>query len=267
MTNNNAPIGIFDSGLGGLTVLNELKQVLPNESFIYFGDTAHLPYGNKSSESIINYSEQIIKFLLSHNVKCIIIACNTASAIALIQLIGKFSIPIIDVISPIVSLIENNSDLNSLGIIGTSNTIESNSYTKRLLNINNKLNIYTKACPLFVPIIEEGMQNHKIAAMATEEYLEDIIAQNIDALILACTHYPMIIKTIKNYIPSKVQIIDSAKITANYVKDKLNAHKLLSHTTEQSLKFYVSDKPNRFYKTASEFLNINLDNLEKVTLI
>ena len=234
--------------------------------FIYFGDNAHLPYGNKSAESIIDYSQQIVKFLLSNNVKCIIIACNTVSAIALNQLTMKFSIPIIDVISPIISLIKNNVDLKSLGIIGTSNTIASNSYSKRLLNINQKLNIYTKACPLFVPIIEEGMQNHKVASIITEEYLKDIIVHNIDALILACTHYPMIINTIKNYIPNKIQIIDSAKITAHYVKDKLHDNNLLSNTTNQQLKFYVSDKPNQFYKTASEFLNIDLENLEKVIL-
>ena len=267
MTNNNSPIGVFDSGLGGLTVLNELKKVLPNESFIYFGDNAHLPYGNKSAESIIDYSQQIVAFLLSHNVKCIVIACNTASAIALNQLTIKFSIPIIDVISPIVALIKNNKDLKSLGIIGTTNTIQSNSYTNRLLAINNNLNIHTKACPLFVPIIEEGMQNHKVASIITEEYLQDIIVHNLDALILACTHYPMIISTIKKHIPKKIKIIDSAKITANYVKNQLSGNDLLSNTIDQKLKFYVSDKPHTFYKKASEFLNINLDNLEKVTLI
>ena len=157
MKKNHLPIGIFDSGLGGLTVLKALQKEFPNESFIYIGDTAHLPYGNKSKNAIINYSEQISKYLVDQGVKLIIVACNTASSVALKSLKLKFDIPIIDVITPIKNTIIQREKISRIGVIGTSNTIESNSYYKTIKDIDQNLQIFQQACPLFVPIIEEGL--------------------------------------------------------------------------------------------------------------
>ena len=195
--NKNLPIGVFDSGLGGLTVLKALQKKLPNESFIYIGDTAHVPYGNKSKSSIIHYSTTLSNFLINtYNVKMIIVACNTASAIAITTLQNLFPIPVLDVINPMTKILSKHKTLQRIGIIGTYNTIQSKSYNKLLRNINPKLQISSQACPLFVPIIEEGLENHPIAKLMIHDYLSPLIGNDIEALILGCTHYPILKKTI-----------------------------------------------------------------------
>ena len=174
MKSNNYPIGVFDSGLGGLTVLKALKKELPNESFIYFGDTAHVPYGNKSKTSILHYSNKIIQFLQRQNVKLIIVACNTVSSTVLKQLIEEAKVPVLDVITPIFYLMKQVQDISNIGIIGTRNTIQSKAYQKIILASNVNINIYTQECPLFVPLIEEGLQNHQVAQLIASEYLEPL---------------------------------------------------------------------------------------------
>ena len=193
--NKNRPIGVFDSGLGGLTVLKALQKKLPGESFIYIGDTAHVPYGNKSETSIINYATTLSAFLVDmYKVKMIIIACNTASAIAVKPLKGHFKAPVLDVITPMKNFLLQYQNIQRIGVIGTYNTIQSKSYDKLLLTINADLQIFSQTCPLFVPIIEEGLETHQIAKLISKEYLDPLIQQNIQALILGCTHYPIMKK-------------------------------------------------------------------------
>ena len=266
---NHLPIGIFDSGLGGLTVLKALKTLLPNESFIYIGDTAHVPYGNKSKDAILRYSEQITKFLISNNVKLIVVACNTASSIVISELQSQFTIPIIDVITPLQTTLANykHHGIKKIGVIGTYNTIKSKAYNKVLLNYNNKLIIISKECPLFVPIIEEGLQNHKIAHTACKEYLSGFNDAKIDCLVLGCTHYPIMAETIQKVLCKNIKIIDSAQTTAQYVHLFLNNESLSNMRTSISkTQIFVTDKALHFKKFAENILsNSNLD-IIKITI-
>lgn len=267
MKNNNHPIGIFDSGLGGLTVLKELKMILPNESFIYFGDTAHLPYGAKSKETIIKYSHQICKFLIKKKVKLIIVACNTASALAIETLEKYINIPIINVIDPCIQHAIKTTKKKSIGIIGTQATINSKAYDIKLNQLNNDLDITTQACPLFVPIIEEGLTNHQITKNICELYLNKQKFSEIDVLILGCTHYPLLIETIKKHISKKIIIIDSANIVAIFVKKFLHNNKLrISNKNQQYIKYFLTDKSIQFNKLASIFLKEDSLKIEFIKL-
>ena len=257
MNNNaNQHIGIFDSGLGGLTVLKELKQKMPNEKFIYFGDTAHVPYGNKSSETIIKYVLKIIQFLKQKKIKLIIVACNTASSVALENIKDSTDIPVVDVISPSIRAACALTDVKTIGIIGTEATINSRSYYKKIKEHDKNIKIIDKTCSLFVPLIEEGLFNHNIASKIVQMYFDKNFCHQIDTLILGCTHYPMIKNTILNHIDSTIRIIDSAQITANYVKEyltKLSIHNKTVHSTLYN-EYYVSDQMARFNEIANMFL-------------
>ena len=267
MKNNNRPIGIFDSGLGGLTVLRELTDILSNESFIYFGDTAHLPYGTKSKETIIEYSNQICDFLVKQKVKLIIVACNTASALAIEVLEKYISIPIINVIDPCIYHAIQTTKKQSIGIIGTKATISSRAYEIKLNQLNNNLNIITQACPLFVPIIEEGLANHKITNDLCKLYLNKKKFSTIDVLILGCTHYPLLINTIKKYISKHIVVINSTNIIAIYVKNFLNENMLNTSTkNEKYIKYFLTDKSIQFNKLASIFLKENSLDIEYIKL-
>ena len=256
--NKNLPIGIFDSGLGGLTVLKALQKRLPNESFIYIGDTAHVPYGNKSKSSIIHYSTTLSTFLINtYNVKMIIVACNTASAIAIKALQSLFPVPILDVINPMTKLLSKHKTLQRIGIIGTHNTIQSQSYNKLLLKINPTLQISSQACPLFVPIIEEGLENHTIAKLMIHEYLSPLIRNDIEALILGCTHYPILKKTINSLIPKEIDVVDSSNILSSYAKQYLNQQKLINNSSNVTTQLLVTDASSHFNQFASKILDNN----------
>ena len=263
--NKNLPIGVFDSGLGGLTVLKALQKKLPNESFIYIGDTAHVPYGNKSKSSIIHYSTTLSNFLINtYNVKMIIVACNTASAIAITTLQNLFPIPILDVINPMAKILSKHKTLQHIGIIGTYNTIQSKSYNKLLRNINPKLQISSQACPLFVPIIEEGLENHPIAKLMIHDYLSPLIENDIEALVLGCTHYPILKKTIYSLIPREVDIIDSSDILSSYAKQYLNQQKLINISSNITTKLLVTDASSHFNQFASKILNDNFCSISTI---
>jgi len=267
--NNHLPIGIFDSGLGGLTVLKALQKLLPHESFIYIGDTAHVPYGNKSKEAVIGYSEKITNFLFSKKVKLIIVACNTVSAVAMKQLRNQLSIPIIDVITPIEFLLKQYkfNEIKKIGIIGTYNTIHSKAYDKVILKYNNKLTILSKACPLFVPIIEEGLQNHIIAKHACKEYLAGFNNQKIDCLILGCTHYPIISETIKSELSKDIKIIDSAHTTAEFILHLLNDLNLLNRSKNNTIiEILVTDLTLGFKKFAQKILQDEKLEVHKISV-
>ena len=264
---NNKPIGIYDSGLGGLTVLKALSVSLPNESFIFFGDTAHVPYGNKSKENIKIFSNAIIKFLLKHSVKMIVVACNTVSAVALADIQKTIHIPIIGVISPLKSYLKLQPNQHKkIGVIGTENTINSQAYSKAIHSYNPKIKIYSIACPLFVPIIEQGLENHRIAHIIAEEYLQPLVHKKLDLLILGCTHYPIIQTTIQSIVPDKTIIIDSATITASEVKKYLSNNNLHTAEIKQNIYVYVSDKPKQFKKNSAKFLGNHILDVQKVDI-
>ena len=262
---DNRPIGIFDSGLGGMTVLKELVHLMPKESFVFFGDTAHVPYGNKSPESIEKFSISIIKFLKTHSVKLIVVACNTASAVVLNKIKKDVDIPIIGVIEPIKFYLQNNKTPHSVGIIGTENTINSRAYDKIILSFSNKIKIYSKSCPLFVPIIEEGLESHRITEIIAREYLQTMINKKINLLILGCTHYPIIKNIIQHILTINVTIVDSAYLVANYVESFLKNNNIVSDNNSK-IKIYVSDQPLQFQEQASKFFGKNIPPVIEVKL-
>ncbi len=244
---SNQPIGIFDSGVGGLTVAKALVEVLPNESIIYFGDTAHLPYGDKSIHTIQGYTKRIVDFLLAKDVKLILNACNSASAAAhemLQEYIGS-KVLLVDVIDPVTEFLSKNYVDKSIGLIATKLTIESSVYHNRLNKLNTKIDLRALATPLFVPIIEEGFSAHQLMDIALAEYLSDPKLSAIEALILGCTHYPVVKNKITDFYQNKVEIIDTSKIVAARVKSLLASKKLLA-TAPVTRNFYVSDYTPNF---------------------
>jgi glutamate racemase len=264
-TNNN-PIGIFDSGFGGLTVMSAINKVLPYENFIYFGDTAHVPYGTKSPNAIIKFSKDITSFLIKNNVKLIVVACNTASALALPVLEKTLKIPVIGVIAPGARAAVDMSKNLRIGIIGTEGTIESKSYPKAIKKLV-KAKIYQQVCPLFVPLVEEGLTDGEITDSIVKKYIKPLLAKNIDTLVLGCTHYPLLRKTLEKNLDKNIVLVDSAKSTALEVKRILEQKFLLaSNRGKKYLKFYVSDNPEKFKKIGRRFFSKNIDNVKKIDL-
>lgn len=263
----NKPIGVFDSGLGGLTAVKELIKVLPNEDIIYFGDTGRVPYGNRSQRTIIKYANDDIAFLNSLDVKMIIVACGTVSSV-INKLGNKLTIPFTGVIEPTAKAAINSTNNGRIGIIGTTATIKSGSYQNELKKLNPNVQIFEQDCPLFVPLVENGFieKNNKAAVLIAQEYLKNIKKANVDTLILGCTHYPIISEIICSVIGKNVNLIDPGKETANSACNMLNGLNLKS--TKASLgthSFYVSDDVYSFSKNASLFLGKNLN--EKVNLV
>ncbi len=254
MSSSDQPIGIFDSGIGGLTVAHKLVEKLPNESLIYFGDTAHLPYGDKSPQAIQTYSEVITDFLLERNCKLIVVACNTASSFAYQHLKDKFQdrVPIINVIDPVVEYLAAQEELKPVGIIGTKGTIKSNAYVEKLHKLKPELDVRALATPLFAPMIEEGFVANQISQTVITQYLKHESMEGIGSLILACTHYPLLKDEISAYFDGKVDVIDSASVVASYVHDRLADLDLLSEQVQEH-HFFVSDYTEQFEKIAKRF--------------
>ena len=226
-----SPIGVFDSGLGGLTVLKHLEKKFPNETFIYFGDTAHLPYGNKSTNTVIRYSDAIINFFLKNKTKAVIIACNTASAVAYPKLSKKYNIPIFNVVQPSVEYSNKISQTREICIIGTQGTINSKAYTKSFLDINSNCTITEIACPLFVPLIEEGWSDSLVAKEVAAIYLTPLKTTQIDTLILGCTHYPIMAKTIQLVIENHIQLIYSGETIGEKLQKYLEKNRTLGYVS------------------------------------
>ncbi len=264
---SNNPIGVFDSGIGGLTVVRELMQILPGENIVYFGDTARVPYGTKSEKTIREFSIQNTKFLLSQNVKAIVIACNTSSAIALNDIQSIANLPVIGVIEPGAVASVGTTKNKRIAVIGTTATISSKAYEKKIKSLEQTIEVYSKACPLFVPIVEEGWFNHKIAYLAAEEYLTELKRYSIDTLVLGCTHYPLLKDTIQKVMGDKVKLIDSGVETARVVKKVLEENDLLNQSDLRPYyKFFVSDLPQQFKKIGEMFLGREIENLIKIDL-
>ena len=244
---NNKAIGIFDSGIGGLTVAKEIHKELSKENIIYFGDTAHLPYGNKSEKSIIDFSIKNVEFLIEKGAKIIVVACNTSTSVAIKFLKKKFNnINIIGVIEPGAKAAIDSTLNNKIGVIGTFRTIKTSAYKNSIVALKKKLNVFEKACPLFVPIIEENFNNKKIIKEIIEEYLNPIVTKKIDTLVLGCTHYPLL----KNYIKKiykQLKIVDSAKETAKEIKQILIKNKLENITNKTGkISIFLNDRSESF---------------------
>ncbi|MBN2214380.1 MAG: glutamate racemase [Bacteroidales bacterium] len=247
------PIGIFDSGVGGLTVAGAIKRLLPDESLIYFGDTAHLPYGDKSKETVTHYSERIAGYLLSQNCKMIVIACNTASANAyesVVKLAADKAI-VVNVIDPVIDHILAVKTKSSIGVIGTKGTINSATYEKKISRRNTELRVVSMATPLFVPMIEEGFIFDDISNAIIRSYLSKDQLKDIDTLILGCTHYPIIKNQIDRFYNFRIDVIDSSKIVAMHVREVLYRNHLNNINNNPSYSFYVSDYTD-FFKTVSK---------------
>ncbi|MGB7604862.1 MAG: glutamate racemase [Lutisporaceae bacterium] len=261
------PIGVFDSGIGGLTVVKEIMEQLPNESIVYFGDTARVPYGTKSKEIVTKYSFQCIKFLLEKKVKAIVVACNTASASSLDAAKQSFDIPFIGVVEPGAITACQATKSNKIGIIGTEGTVSSGAYEKEINIINNDVKIVLKACPLFVPIAEEGWQDTEIANLTAREYLTDLKEKGIDALVMACTHYPLLEKTIAQVMGKDIMLVNPAFETAKSLKHVLNELGIQSKGGRKTeYEFYVSDNPVKFKKVGENFLSKPISHVEKIDI-
>ncbi len=255
------PIGIFDSGVGGLTVAKEIKRLLPNENLIYFGDTKHLPYGEKSPEAIIGYVTKITQFLLDNNCKAIVIACNSATANALKEVLELVDnkVPVIDVINPVAEKVSYEIH-NNVGVIATKATVNSGLYRKSIRKHNRFIKVDELATPLLVPAIEEGFKNHPITHSIIYNYLSNKKLKNIETLILGCTHYPLLIDEIKQYYGNRVRVIDSPNIVANQLKMILEKHHLLNtQNTQPKYQFYLSDLTKNFEKISKKFFGKTID--------
>lgn len=265
--NKSNPIGVFDSGIGGLTVVKSVNTFLPSEKIIYFGDTARVPYGSKSNSTIIEYSVQDAQFLAKKNVKLIIVACNTASSVALDELRNKFDVPIIGMINPGAKAAITATKNKKIGVIGTETTISNKAYSKVINKIDKDIEVLEKACPLFVPLAEEGWINHPATKLIAQEYLAELKKAKIDTLILGCTHYPILKDVIQEVIGENVKLIDSGSAASVEVNEYLEGRgiKNYQHNIGRH-EFYVSDVPKKFNEIANRFLGKELEHLEKVDL-
>lgn len=254
------PIGVFDSGIGGLTVLREITRLLPDENTIYLGDTARVPYGSKSRETIQRYSREVAGFLVNHDIKMLVTACNTASAYALAELKKALAIPVIGVIEPGAKAAVKATRLNRIGVIGTEGTIRSGAYTGAIKALNPAVSTFTKACPLFVPLVEEGWAGDEVTGMVAGRYLDEFKISGIDTLVLGCTHYPLLKETIARVMGDGVTLIDSAESTAEEVKRVLLDLGLLNRGGRKGAhRFFVTDSPERFIAVGRRFFGEGLD--------
>lgn len=261
----NSAIGVFDSGIGGLTVYKALKEKLPNEKVIYLGDTARLPYGTKSAETIIKFSDGNALFLLTKSVKIIVVACNSASSYALPYLQDKFDIPVLGVIEPGAEAAVKFSK-TKIGVIGTEATIKSGAYEKAIIEKKPAARVLSKACPLLVPLVEEGWIDHKVTRLVIEEYLLPLKDQGIDTLVLGCTHYPVLKEVMANVLGDEIRLIDSAMTTAEKVYLLLKSLGWIVKTRNQEDdEFYVTDFPDRFKKIGEIFLNKKIERVTTAT--
>ncbi|MCM8796508.1 MAG: glutamate racemase [Candidatus Omnitrophica bacterium] len=257
-------IGVFDSGVGGLTVTRELIAQLPNEDIVYFGDTARVPYGIKSKETVIRFTIENILFLLKQNVKLICVACNTASSCALPVLKKNFRVPLVGVISPGAREAVYATRNKRIGVIGTKGTIKSRTYETEIRQLDPEIKITAVACPLFVPLVEEGWLEGGVVEEVARRYLEPLKKAKVDTLILGCTHYPLLKPIIRRIMGKEVTLIDSAKQVAIEVKKILDQEGLLNKNGRPQHRFYVSDNPEWFSGLAKRFLGRPVKNIKKV---
>ncbi len=260
-------IGIFDSGIGGLTVLKELVRAMPQEDTVYLGDTARVPYGAKSPETVTRYSVEIASFLVKREIKLLVVACNTASAVSLETLQERFPIPIVGVIDPGARRAAAVTRNGKVGVIGTEATIKSSAYTRAIKRMNPAIEVITRACPLFVPLAEEGWTSNEVARLTAQSYLEELKESGVDTLVLGCTHYPLLKEIIAQVMGEKVRLVDSAEETARTVADILRSRELLRPAAEKgNHHYYVTDVPAGFIRVGNRFLGGKLEDVHQVNL-
>lgn len=261
------PIGIFDSGLGGLTVAKEIFRLLPNEDVIYFGDTGRYPYGPRSEDIIVEFSRQNTRFLLEQGVKMIVVACNTASALALSVIEQDCDVDMLGVTKPGALSAVKATRNGKIGVIGTTGTVSSDIYAKEIGELDSKIKVFSLACPLFVHLVEEGYLNKPASKLIAEDYLAPFRTNGVDTLVLGCTHYPLLKNVIREVLGDKVVLIDSAEETAQAVYQHLmNTDILREKTTDVLHKFYVSDLPDRFHQVARHFLGDKITNVIRIDI-
>jgi glutamate racemase len=267
MLNNKKPLGVFDSGVGGLTVVKALKKILPNEDIIYFGDTARVPYGTKSPTTITQFAMQNTKFLVDRNVKMIIVACHSVSSVCLDDLKKTFDLPIIGVIEPGAKAAVKATKNKRIGVIGTQATILSGAYERAIKGLCKEIEIVAKATPLFVPLAEEGWITNPITYQIAKTYLAPMIEENTDTLLLGCTHYPLLKTMISKVFRNKVKIVDASLETALEAKTILENYNLSnSSKKKQTMRFYLSDLTPNFSEIGRRFLGSNLDEVFRASL-
>ncbi|HZM89362.1 MAG TPA: glutamate racemase [Blastocatellia bacterium] len=264
---DSAPIGIFDSGVGGLTVFRAIERRLPNESLIYLGDTARIPYGVRSAATIERYSLECATFVQSKGVKAIVIACNTASALAASYLRDKCSVPVLGVIRPGSRRAVEQTRTGHIGVIATEATVASGAYEKAMLAIRSGIEVTSRACPLFVPLAEEGWLNHPVTYQVAEEYLAELRSSRVDTLVLGCTHYPILRPVIERTLGDQVKYVDSGEAVAERLAEMLADDRLACEPGQpRAEEFYVTDSPERFRRVAERFLGRLLESVETVKL-
>ncbi len=266
MNNPQRPIGVFDSGVGGLTVLRALVHLLPRESFIYVGDTARVPYGSKSPEAVRRFSLEIARFFRRKGVKMMVTACNTASALALPDLRAFMPVPVIGVIEPGARAALASTRTGRVGIIGTEATIRSQAYDQALKRLDKSVRVFSRACPLFVPLVEEGWLSHDVTRRVARLYLKPLLKHKIDALVLGCTHYPLLKSTLRHGT-GRVELIDSAEETAKAVRSRLEQEGLLLHGRRKGrVSYFSSDDPDKFARLGSRFVGWDIKKVRRIRL-
>ncbi len=267
---NHAPIGVFDSGVGGLTVAREIMRQIPDERIVYFGDTARVPYGSKSPNTIIRYSRQIIRFLRTKNVKAIVVACNTASAFALETIKPELDIPIIGVVKPGAKVAAQTTQNGKIGVIGTEGTIRSEIYTKTIHRENKNAQVMGRACPLFVPLVEEGWIKDPVTVAVAERYLQPFKESDIDTLILGCTHYPLLRSTVREIMGEGVNLVNPAYETAVELRRLLSEQGIANDGKtkdgEEKYQFYVSDATEKFMQFANSILPYDIEQTQLIPI-
>ena len=264
MTSTESAIGVFDSGIGGLTVLQRIMEALPRENTVYLGDTARAPYGTKSVETVMRYSFENSEFLVEKGVKIVVVACNTSTAIALEALRDNLSVPVVGVIEPGVRKAIKTTRNNKVGIIGTEATIQSGAYTKALKAARPEVEVYSRACPVLVPLVEEGWTENAVVEMTVRIYLESLKQSGIDTLILGCTHYPLLKKAIRKFMSASVRLVDSAEETAEEVGSLLHKRSLAKKNGKGVHSFFVTDAPDRFIKVGRRFLGEKVESAVRI---
>ena len=260
-----SPIGVFDSGVGGLTVVRALQRHLPSERILYFGDTARVPYGVKSVETVNQFALQITDFLLAQQVKLLIIACNTMAAVAADAIRQRSPVPVLDVIEAGAAVAATTTRNRQIGVIGTLTTVASRAYDHAIHALRPDITIHSQACPLFVPLVEEGWLDHAVTRLTAAEYLNPLLTRNIDTLVLGCTHYPLLSPLLRQVAGEQVRLVDSAETTANRASELLTGHKLLNPAQLAPVhRYYVTDVPQRFQAVGERFLGSPCTDLEVV---
>ena len=267
--NRQAPIGVFDSGVGGLTVAREIMRNLPSERIVYFGDTARVPYGSKSKEIVLKFSRQIVRFLQLQDVKAIVVACNTASALALEEIKKEIDIPIIGVVEPGAKVAASVTKNKKIGLIGTKGTVHSKLYPEIIHRYDKEIQVFGQPCPLFVPLVEEGWLKDSVTFEVAGRYLRKLMEQDIDTLILGCTHYPLLRSTLREIVGEKVTLVNPAYETARELKQLL-AEKGLTNIQSQEearkYQFYVSDQADKFMRFADSILPFDVNTTKKISI-